>query len=239
MLGKIFSKTPKIEFVCHKEDYGIIPQPYPARKLMPEWYKKLPMKLGNQGLESSTIKRCPPFLDAMQIGWIIPLAADVEIISNDDASGINYKWSFYKPMIENHMMKQIYPNDEKLNPNFPKPPMKFLNWWAIKITKGWSVLFVPPINRPDPRFECISGLVDCDGYFEFVNFPFLWKAPNWSGIIESGTPLVQAIPIKRDNILKEFGVRHMDDVDVKQLEITRKRVKTHESHYRDNVWSKK
>lgn len=232
-------KTPQIEFLCFKEDYGVIAEPYPARKLMPEWFKVLPPKLNRENtFKNSTIKRCPPFLDAMTIGWIIPLAADVEINTNEDASLVNYKWQFYRSMIENHSFSQIS-SEKSPNPNLPKPPMKFMNYWLCKVPPGWSVLFVPPLNRPDPRFTCISGLVDCDGYFEFVNFPFFFNIPNYVGMIERGTPLVQAIPIKRDAIMTEFDVRSTSDTEIEELKLQGRKYSAHESYYRDYVWSRK
>lgn len=232
-------KTPTIEFLCYKEDYGVLPEPYPARKLMPEWFKALPPKINKENrFKNSTIKRCAPFLDAMNVGWIIPLAADVEISTNDDASGVSYKWQFYRTMIENHGKSQISTEKEP-NPNDPKPPIKFLNWWAIKVPKGYSVLFVPPLNRPDPRFTCISGLVDCDGYFEFINFPFFFNEPNFVGIIPAGTPLVQVIPIKRDALFRDHEARAFTDEEIEELEFTRRQRSIHESHYRDYVWSRK
>lgn len=232
-------KTPEIEFLCHEEDFGIIPEPYPARKLVPDWFKALPPKVNKQNkIENSTIKRCAPFIDAMSVGWIIPLAADVEFISNGDLSGIDYKWTFYKKMVENHSKEQIS-TAEAPHPELPKPPMKFLNWWAIKVPKGYSVLFVPPLNRPDYRFTCMSGFVDCDGYFEYVNFPFMFHQPNYTGIIAAGTPLVQAIPIKRDGLLKRSKIRSFTKEDHDDLETTRKRRKVHESIYRDFIWSRK
>lgn len=232
-------KTPEIEFLCQEEDYGIIPEPYPARKFMPEWYKALPAKHNKENkLTNSTIKRCPPVLDAMTVGWIIPLAADVEFITNGDASGVEYKWTFNKTMVENHGMQQVS-SPKSPNPEYPKPPIKFLNWWAIKVPPGYSVLFVPPLNRQDPRFTCMSGFVDCDGYFEFINFPFFFNIPNYTGIVEAGTPLVQAIPIKRDGLLYKEKVRKFSKEDEKELETTRKRRAVHESIYRDFIWSKK
>ena len=121
---------PHIEFLCEPEDWDVIPKPYPARSYIPDWFKALPPKLGNQGILSSTVKRCMPFLDAMSIGWIIPLAADVEFVTNSDASGVEYKWNFYKTMIENHSPEQIS-TPERPNPADPKPPIKFLNYWAL------------------------------------------------------------------------------------------------------------
>jgi hypothetical protein len=227
--------------MCEEEDWDIIPKPFPSRKFIPEWFKALPGKVNNENrLENSTIKRCMPFLDAMSVGWILPLAADVQISSSGDEglSHVDYKWNFYKPIIENHSQEQIS-TKEKPNPLLPRPPIKFRNYWAIKAKPGWSVLFMPPLNRPDPRFTCMSGIVDCDGYFEFVNFPFTFNQPNFTGIIEAGTPLVQIIPLKRDMLPKEVPIRKFTIKDVSRLQQTRKKRSSHESHYKDVVWSKK
>jgi hypothetical protein len=129
--------------------------------------------------------------------------------------------------------------EKKPNPTFPKPPMKFMNYWLIKCPKDYSLLFVPPLNRPDPRFTCFSGLVDSDKYFECVNFPFVFNVPNFHGVIEAGTPLVQVIPIKRSTIIKPFESRAMTLKEVGELNLTRRRVKSHQSLYRDTLWEKK
>lgn len=234
---RIFKTSNEIEFMCAEEDWDVIPKPYQSRKLIPDWFKALSPKL-NDGLNSSTIKRCPPFLDAMSVGWIIPLAADVEFTTNSNASNVNYKWNFYKPMVENHSFSQIT-NDKAPNPLLPKPPIKFLNYWMIKVPKGYSVLFLPPMNRPDHRFTCMAGLVDCDGYFEYINFPFTFNQPNYHGVIEAGTPLVQCIPIKRDSLLKSQTVRKMKTLEYNEHELTKRKLKSHSSHYRDTIWEKK
>lgn len=232
-------KTPEIEFLCYEEDYGIIPEPYPARKFMPEWFKALPPKINRENkIENSTIKRCAPFLDAMTVGWIIPLAGDVEFTTNGDGSGIEYKWSFMRTMVENHSNDQIS-TSKYAHPNSPKPPMKFMNWWAIKVPEGYSVLFVPPLNRQDSRFTCLSGFVDCDGYFEFINFPFFFNETNYTGIVEAGTPLIQAIPIRRDAILTQEKIRKFEKKDHDDLSKTRRIRSVHESVYRNKIWSRK
>lgn len=230
-------KAPKLEFVCLEEDYGVIPEPYPARKHMPDWFKAIPAKL-NAGLTSSTVKRCPPFLDAMVTGWIIPLVADVEIRTNSDASGVDYKWTFHKPVIENHAKGQV--TSEKCPaPHDILPPMKWMNYWAIKCPPGYSLLFTNPFNRPDPRFTCFTGIVDCDGYFEYINFPFTFNIPNWFGIVEMGTPLVQVIPIKRDTLDLKSIARAFTEKEHDEIKKSRACRRAHESHYRDRVWERK
>jgi hypothetical protein len=79
----MFSRfTPKIEFVCDPDDYGVIAEPVPAKTVLPDWFRRLPavdsahVTASDNGL---TIKRCMPFLDAMTTGWIIPLAATVRL----------------------------------------------------------------------------------------------------------------------------------------------------------------
>jgi hypothetical protein len=70
--------APVISFVCAPEDKGVIAEPVPAKTSLPDWFRRLPAIDGanvsatNNGL---TVKRCMPFLDAMTLGFILPLAA--------------------------------------------------------------------------------------------------------------------------------------------------------------------
>lgn len=229
-----------IEFRCSDHDWNIIPKPFPSRKFLPGWYKSLVPKYDEEQsggrLFTSTIKRCPPFLDSMTVGWIIPLVADVQIKSNDDTSGLDWYCAFSKPVIECHDPRQI--NSEK-HPEYPKPPIKFLNYWSIKVPDGWSVLFTPPFNRPDERFTCITGLVDCDKYEEFINFPAFWNKPNYNGILQAGTPLVQAIPIRRDNFEMKSDIHPFSKKEWKVIEDTRSKRTVSENLYRNKLWVKK
>lgn len=242
-----FRRDESVTFYTDPELFGTIPEPYPARHLMPEWFKHMPGKVNNeQKLNNSTIKRCMPHLDAMTIGWIIPLCADVEITTNEDASGVDYKWNFSRNVIENHSAEQINPPNGPAHPTSPKPPMKFLNPWYIKIPKGYSALFCPPLNRADPRFTCISGLVDDTymgtGNIEMINFPFTFNQPNFTGIIKATTPLVQMILIKRDGVLsasKKATCQPLTEELAEMNRKTRMRRQTHESLYKNFLWQRK
>lgn len=232
-------KNNEIEFLCAEEDYGLIPAPYPAKKNIPDWFKALPPKIGNKGLTTSTVKRCMPFLDALTTGYIIPLAADVEFVVTEDLAGVSYKWKFHKTMVENHSMAQISA-DKSPNPMVPRPPMKFLNYWMIKTPPEYSLLFMPPLNRIEPRFVCMSGLVDAPYYqYEYINFPFLFNKPNFSGVIDAGTPLVQVIPVRKDSLLTDYNVRPFNEEDKKKTSWLRAvRDKVHESLYRNKMHRK-
>lgn len=71
---------PWIKFHCEDKLLNGIPSPRPAYKAMPEWFKALKPKIEGQTAEAAgTIKKCIPVLDAVSLGYIIPLWADIII----------------------------------------------------------------------------------------------------------------------------------------------------------------
>ncbi len=196
---------PKIEFVCDPKDHGVIAEPVAAKTVIPDWFRKLPavdkahVHANNNGL---TIKRCMPFLDAMTTGWVLPLAATVRLDIRDNGQTVEAGWEYEKVMVSNHAMHQIAGN-----PREPRPPCKFHNYWTIITPPGWSCLFVSPLNRASPVFECIAGVVDTDTYHSLINFPFIATAPDGVYTLERGTPLVQVIPFRRDTTALAADIR--------------------------------
>lgn len=194
-----------IEFICRPEDEGVIAVPVPAKAAMPAWFRRLPgtdapqVSATNNGL---TVKRCMPFLDALSIGWLIPLAATVRLEIKDGGSTVTAGWEFDREMVSNHGPFQIAGS-----PYEPHPPMKFHNHWTILTPKGWSCLFLPPINRPNGVVEVLSGLVDTDTYRAPVNFPFVATAPDGVYTLKKGTPLVQFIPFRRADATLDASIR--------------------------------
>jgi uncharacterized protein DUF6065 len=187
---------PHVEFLCEPRDRDVIAEPVPARTVQPAWFKRLPgldkdaVTATNNGL---TVKRCVPFLDAMGLGWIVPLAATVRLEIGDDGRNVTAGWEFDRQMVSHHNAGQTAGG-----PWEPRPTMKFHNYWTIRTPPGWSCLFVPPLNRPNGVFEVLSGFVDTDTYVAPVNFPFVALADDGVHTLQKGTPLVQVIPFPRD-----------------------------------------
>ncbi len=195
----------RIRFLCQPEDLEVIAPPVPAKSVLPEWYRKLPVvDAKHQSTTDSglTIKRCMPFLDAMMTGWILPLAATVRLDIKEDGSSVEAGWEFDRVMVSNHGVHQVAGN-----PKEPSPPCKFHNYWSIRTPPGWSCLFVPPLNRPAQPFECVAGIVDTDTYTAHIHFPFFATAPDGLYVIEKGTPLVQVIPFLRDSAAIKAEIR--------------------------------
>ena len=85
--------------------------------------------------------------------------------------------------------------------------MKFHNYWSIRTAKGWSCLFVPPLNRPNSVVEVFAGVVDTDTYTAPINFPFVATAADGVHVLDKGTPLVQVIPFRRADAMISGTVR--------------------------------
>jgi hypothetical protein len=125
-----------------------------------------------------------------------------------------------------------------VNKNKNLPFYKILNPWKIKTPKGYSCLFVSPLNNSDDRFSIIPAIVDTDTYIHEINFPIVIngdKYPTLETTIEKGTPYVQVIPFKRDSWKMKFKLR-------KAKEIINSRIffnLTLLNKYKNKFWKKK
>jgi hypothetical protein len=191
-------------------------KPEPAKKFIPEWYRRTENYMGNEkkpngnAQTSATIKKCMPVFDAITAGYIITTYADIfvsrqtiQINSGETITSPWYEW----PSIESiqfHPIEQapLHPD----NQNSPYP--KFMNPWGMKTPKGYSVLFIPPMHRKTP-FNILPGIVDTDTYVPPVNFPFVLSDPNFEGMIPAGTPVAQIIPFKRESWLSSVSTKEI------------------------------
>lgn len=244
----LFWKKPIIEFFCHPQYEDIIPKPTAAGKVIPDWYKKLPSHYTslehdpnnpNTPFELSvmTAKKCLPLLDAMSTGFVIPLSSDVHINSNHDNSQIVARENLIIQSCEFHNSNQIGGHNAIKKNN--GHPLKFLNRWIIKTAPGWSTLFIPPLNHFEQPFTCLAGLVDTDKYPKEVNFPAVLNVTNFKGKIAAGTPLVIAIPIKRNPAANKLHIRKINVNDLKLIEKMQNSIASRENYYTNELRVKK
>jgi len=195
----------KIRFLCKPEDEGVIASPVPAKSYIPDWVRRLPAVDESQLSPTDTgltIKRCMPFLDAMNTGWIIPLAATVRLDIRDGGARVEAGWDFDRTLVSFHGPHQV-----RGNPAEPRAACKFHNFWTIVTPPGWSCLFVNPLNRPNGFFDVVAGVVDTDTYQSPVHFPFFPTAPDGLHVIEKGSTMVQVIPFRRDTVTMDAEIR--------------------------------
>jgi hypothetical protein len=232
-------KTPIIEFLTTEQHYDILTHPGPASKFIPEWYRELPTTIKSRrdikGSPAMTSKKCLPMMDILTFGFIIPLAADIHVRTNEDASMIDITENTYCKLTEEHSQDQVgskfpYPN---------KHLVKFINPFVIKTAPGYSCMFMPPVNHVETRFVALGGIVETDKYDREINFPSVWMANNYDDVIPAGTPIVQCIPFKRDAIIKKHKVRPYTSEEFKNREITRMKQDAYNSYYSNNLRVKK
>lgn len=224
-----------VEFICPEEWYGEAAEPYPANNNLPEWYKDLePAADGGDG--GFTVKRCMSFLDAMTMGWILPMPFDVHINVHEERMAMEVTWDNEFDVFSKHATKQL---GGGAHPEMKAPIVKFETPWVMRTPEGVSTLITDPMNRADGRFKGFSGVIETDGYYSNILLPCLWTEPGYEGTIEKGTPLLQAIPFSRDGIVGDGVVREMNEAEAKKQHRFQKLLDETEGLYRNALWEAK
>ena len=218
-----------IEFHVRSDLKEDVPQPFPARNAVPDWYRNMPTEAATPGF--STVKRCPPFLDAMTAGYIIPVPTDITLSVRSTGEIDIQIANFSSPLVETHLAHQF--------PGAPFPPnypvLKFINPWIVKTPPGYSTLFCAPFNRFQLPVLPLAGVVDTDLLYAEVHFPSLCLlALGASFTLKRGTPLVQLIPFKREAWTSSFV-----DRDDSTAETWRAANIANRHAYKDELWQKK
>jgi hypothetical protein len=191
-----------ITYRCPPELAQVLPRPIPAVLGLPDWFKAMPQKAFSSVLqtEQMTVKKCPPFIDAMTSGFLVPLIADLRVENGtfswdrDVPSGALMNYS--RSPIDFHDNSQL-----SGTPFFDEDRfvIKFTNFWTFEVPAGYSLLITHPFNRHDLPFVTLTGLVDADAYRDnFINFPAHWRDFEFTGVLPRGTPVAQCVPMRRD-----------------------------------------
>jgi hypothetical protein len=169
--GTVMSQNDEmtLTFRCPAELEGLIPPPVPAALALPDWLKAMPAQAFNalNQQETPTVKRCPPFLDAMTSGFLLPLICDLKVENGeftwDNDLPAGGAVGFMRSPVGFHESSQVagtplFDGDRFL--------IKFHNLWTIQAPEGYALFFTHPVNRFDLPFTTLSGLVDCDRYHD-------------------------------------------------------------------------
>jgi hypothetical protein len=212
----------QIEFHQVELMRGKIPEPYPASKHIPEWFKELPAERG--GL--TTVKRCPPFLDAMTAGYIVPAPADLRVLMTDQGvKVIPGKYEFL--MLHNPLEFQGAPFG-------CLPVIKFVNPWIIVTPPEFVCLITAPINRFDMPFFPLTGIVETGVYYKEVQLPLVCiMRPGEVYDLPCGAPMIQVIPFRRE----EWNSR-TDNIDVAHRAEQQAKFNVNPHTYKDEYWKK-
>ena len=186
------------------------PPPILSKKIIPEWYKKIPnssqiktSSVFNGFNMNLTLKECSPFLDCFTSGYTFTLPCDVVFDTYFYENNFNIRYSYKQSefkVVSNHSIGQMPTFESGIIDKKFFFPLKWENPWIVKTPKGYSTLFTHPINRDDLPFKTFSGIVETDKWNLPVNFPFYFlKNEEGRTIIKEGTPICQIIFFKREN----------------------------------------
>jgi hypothetical protein len=206
----------------------------PAKKEIPDWYKKIPLHYGNPKLLpfDLTSKACIPFLDSITSGYLILTTQDIMVDTNDEY--FNMTWSAN----DQDMTTVIVRNTPVMQPTpegYRKEHTVWNNIVMLKAPKGYSAIFTHPFNRYDLPFITTSAIVDLDkSVMTTGKIPFYLKQ-GFTGLIPQGTPIVQVILFKRNKWISMFDKRLFK----KHLYTTKAARLISMGYYKKNSWTKK
>ncbi len=229
-IRSLFTGGPQVRFLCLPEWVGVIEPPQPARKSIPEWFKSMPKKRRTQIDEQTsypvpTAKACHGLFEGMAAGWIFKTIADVDVTVWDNQRKAKWATRYdVDDIITVHSKSQT-----EGMPNGDKVVAKWTSYWQMRTAKGWSTLFVPPLNGGNEFFEVFPAAIRTDIYKGDVLFPFTFKQDG-EFYIPAGTPIAQAIPFKRFEPKAIYSAMTKGEIGEKKREVTKIYLKS--GHYK-------
>ncbi|HEV7578432.1 MAG TPA: hypothetical protein VGO85_20555 [Caldimonas sp.] len=191
-----------IVFRCDPALIDLLPRPEPAKASLPEWLRAMAPRVPSRvhGRSIRTVKQCPPFVDAMRHGFVLPLPCDVSVEDGRFA----WDWPLPPLTIAAHPRAPLSFHVPEQIAGSPlargqRSAIKFNSFWTIELEPGWSLMVVHPLHRDDLPFRLISGLVDADRFNAIgINFPAVWTDPGFRGVLPRGMPVAQCYPVPRE-----------------------------------------
>jgi hypothetical protein len=207
--------TMRMIFRCDPALEPHLTRPVPARTMLPDWLRRMPASAHSEvhGRAIRTVKQCPPFVDAMAYGVMILLPCDVLV----EQGAFSWDWNLPPPATAGHPRAPLSFHAAPQLAGTPfardgEAAIKFNSFWTIACDDGWSLFATHPLNRDDLPFRTISGLVDADRFHDGgINFPAVWVAPEFSGVLPKGTPVAQCFAVPRTTpelIFEPFDEAH-------------------------------
>ncbi len=198
----IAAGTMQVIFRCDPAMLETLARPVLARHALPDWLRKMPRDAFSEthGEKIRTVKQCPPFVDAMSHGFIIPLPCDVQV--HDGV--MSWDWDRPPLTLDAHPQSPLSfhaPAQVTGTPFFDDDAaiVKFNSFWTIELPPGYALFATHPVNRADLPFRLLTGLVDSDRFSDVgVLFPAQWIDSNFEGTLARGTPVAQCFPVLRE-----------------------------------------
>ena len=189
---------------CDPALLACLPRPAAASTALPDWLRTMP-RAATSALHPDpvrTVKQCPPFIDAMSHGFMIPLPCDVVV----RGGVLSWDWDVPPLAAAHHPRAPVSFHAPAQVAGTPfhgadQVIVKFNSFWTVTLEPGWSLFATHPVNRADLPFRLLTGLVDADRYNAVsLLFPAVWVDPAFEGTLPRGTPVAQCFPVPRTTL---------------------------------------
>jgi hypothetical protein len=219
------------------------PEPVPASKMVPEWYRKQPSIVKNDnayigGGVDATIKKCMAIFDAITMGYLILAPCDIYVDATDPEK-LSYSVpmkikQFQSDLFAVHSFDQYdhYPLDNSI---YHKQLLRIFPFWSVETQKGYSSMYMQPLHR-ELDTQAIPGIIDTDKFVSEGHMSFLIKK-GFKGVIKQGTPLIQVVPFKRESWTSKVVnlTEALKTLTVQRFILRSKFINS----YKENFWIKK
>lgn len=166
-----------------------VPRPAPSARRVPDWYSELSLETD----ETNTVKKCSPFGDALNSGYLIPFVSEITFNTMDDNDTISAEDGHTVHTYNHERVATLEQNSTY------KPPVYRISLpWNITTPPGYSTLIMFPLNRFPLKVKPFSLLIPTDRYTGDIHVPVTDERP--AGIIEPGEPFVHVLPVKRSEL---------------------------------------
>lgn len=189
-----------------EETTHFTPEPKPASKFVPDWYKKQKATVDEEvgiksGLFNGTVKKCMPIFDLITAGYMLTFPMDVYIDATNpeklEISAPMPMQRFSSDMFSSHAPEQ-YDEYPKENDIYHKQLFRIMPFWSVQTPTGYSTLVIHPQHQDELPFKTLGGFVDSDSFITDGHFS-LFIRNNFKGVIKQGTPFAQLIPLRRED----------------------------------------
>lgn len=224
----------RVVFRCDPALIGHLPRPCAAAECLPGWLRAMPGRAASEmhAGEVRTVKQCPPFVDAMTHGFVIPLPCDVTVRNGV----LSWDWDVPAPVASHHPRAPVSFHAPAQVSGTPfqtddQVIVKFNSFWTVTLEPGWSLFAMHPVNRPDLPFRLLSGLVEADRFNDVgLLFPGMWCDPDFCGVLPRGMPVAQCFPVPRRKL--SFAFEAFDEAAARRYDLLAERLLTETGVYR-------
>lgn len=193
---------PTFRFSSYVGNFAVATPVVPTSRIKPKWMKLQTKK--------DKFPDCPGMLDYSHAGYIITAHTDIHIKCNDagtiivvDRTPINNEENArLQPSQFNYdVVEGMTKPDESVEKTAWKIPLP----WSVHAQPGFSAYVLPAIMHVDylDKIFVYPGIVDFDK-FHTINFVFS-PMKECEFTIPAGTPLLQVLPLYRQEITAECG----------------------------------